>query len=89
MIEFTNGNGVVEEYGNFNPDWVIMDIQLKDENGLDIIKDLKQKYPDAQVVVLTQHDDKFFRKRAEELNTQGYFLKDDLKKLYEFIRSNK
>ncbi len=89
MIEFANGNSVVEAFGRYKPDWVMMDIQLKDENGLDIIKDLKEKFPDAQVVILTQHDDKFFRKRAEELHTQGYFLKDNLEKLFEFIRNRK
>ena len=89
VIEFDDGSEVVEAYGKYHPDWVLMDIEMKGTNGLDTTKTLKEKYPEAQVVILTQHDDKFFRKRAEELHTHGYFLKDNLEKLYEFIRRGK
>ena len=87
-MEFENGKRVVEEYGIYRPDWVLMDIEMKGINGLDTAKKLKEKFPEVRVVIVTQYDDKIFRKRADELQVAGYILKDNLQKLKEFITNS-
>ena len=78
VIEVANGLGmfnVIEEYGK-PVDLVIMDLTLKSENGLDLIKRLKDgNYKHIPVIVLTEHADKDSVIRAKELAVSGYLRK--------------
>ena len=40
---------------NVNPDAMILDLQLGDENGLTLLKNIKQHKPNIKVLVLTNH----------------------------------
>lgn len=79
LIEAANSIGmmnVIEQYGKV-VDLVIMDLTLKNENGLDLIQMLKssEKYADIPVLVLTEHADKGNVMAAKELGVAGYLRK--------------
>ncbi|OQX95183.1 hypothetical protein B6I21_06745 [candidate division KSB1 bacterium 4572_119] len=45
----------LEEIYNNNPDLVILDYKLPDKNGLEVLKELKEKVPHVLVIILTAY----------------------------------
>jgi len=56
-------------------DLIICDIHLKEENGLDFIKQVRLQNSDIPIVVLSGHKDEEFLFRAMTLGLSGYLLK--------------
>jgi two-component system, NarL family, nitrate/nitrite response regulator NarL len=68
----------VEIILNNNPDIVIMELKLRNDNGLKIVEEIRKRSITCKFIILTDSSDyKDFRK-AEEFNIQGYILKDAL-----------
>ena len=40
---------------SFLPDLILLDVQLKDGNGLDVLKKIKENYPDMTVIMISGH----------------------------------
>ncbi|MCE9544004.1 MAG: response regulator transcription factor [Planctomycetia bacterium] len=59
------------------PHVVVVDITLKDDNGLDLIKWVKKHYPQIHAIVLTMHDEKIYGERALRAGASGYVNKQD------------
>ena len=62
------------------PDIAIVDLSLKEGSGLDLIKHLKAKTPDVQVVVLSMHDEKLYAERCIRAGARGYVMKRESSK---------
>jgi DNA-binding NarL/FixJ family response regulator len=60
------------------PDLVIADLQLKDSDGLELIKDLKVRYPRLPVLALSMHEEAIYAERALRAGARGYVTKQDL-----------
>ena len=58
------------------PDVVIVDLLLKDGNGLDLIKTLRSIRPDLPILVLSMHDESLYAERALRAGAQGYIMKE-------------
>lgn len=60
-----------------NPfDLIILDVELKGENGLDICKEVKNQYKNTKVLMSTMFDNPGYVIRAYENKADGYILKD-------------
>ncbi|MBV9008924.1 MAG: response regulator transcription factor [Verrucomicrobia bacterium] len=57
------------------PDLALVDISLKNDSGLDLVKKLKAEYQDLAVVVLSMHDETFYAERALRAGASGYVMK--------------
>ena len=57
------------------PDLVIVDLSLADASGLDLIKDLKNRYPSLPILVLSMHDEAVYAERALRAGAKGYVMK--------------
>lgn len=51
VVEASDGAMAVEEFEKVNPDLVIMDITMPNMDGLQALKAIKGKHPDATVVM--------------------------------------
>ena len=60
-----------------SPDLVILDISLKQSNGLELIKDLKQRWPKLPVLVLSMHDEMLYGERSLRAGALGYITKEE------------
>jgi len=71
-----DGQQAIEAALEFEPDVVIMDLQMPGINGVDAIREITSQKPDTRVVVLTtfDHDDLVFD--AIRAGAQAYLLKD-------------
>lgn len=61
--------------GKLNPDIVIVDISLKEKNGLELIKDIKVQYPDLPILALSMHDESLYAERVIRAGAKGYIMK--------------
>ena len=62
---------------NEKPDLVIIDITLKDRNGIELIKDVRLRFPDMLIIVLSMHDEKIYAERALRAGARGYIMKQE------------
>ncbi|MDP2744702.1 MAG: response regulator transcription factor [Dehalococcoidia bacterium] len=58
----------------FSPNMVLMDIKMPTVNGIELTRQLKQKYPSCKVIMLTLYDE--YVAQAIEAGAGGYLLKD-------------
>ena len=58
------------------PDLVVLDITLREGNGLDLLKDLRLRCPKAAVLVLSMHDETVYAERVLKAGARGYLMKD-------------
>ncbi len=86
FIECTNGNEAIEAYELFHPDIVLMDIEMKEMNGIDATRIIMRKHCDAKICIVTNYSDSFLTKAAKEAGAVGYVLKENLHELREFIQ---
>jgi len=59
------------------PDLLVLDITLKDRNGLELIKEAHKHQPEIKVLVLSMHDESTFAERALREGAQGYVMKEN------------
>jgi len=85
VSECGDGSEVVEAFERYKPDVVLMDLQMPNMNGIRATKDLKQKFPEANVIIVSNFNDHEFRDEAKNAGANSYFTKDDLIQLNHFI----
>ena len=76
--ECEDGSEALDCYNSFLPDWVLMDWEMKLVNGLAAMRRIIVNFPDARVILVTQHDDPELLAAAYEAGAKGVVLKDDL-----------
>ena len=57
-------------------DLALVDLQLRNSNGLELIKDLQIRYPKLPILVLSMHDEGFYAERALRAGARGYINKE-------------
>lgn len=70
-----NGDGIHERLTANNADVVIMDINMPDIDGIDILKDFKKKGIPCKIIVLSSHDEIKLIKEVLNLGANGYLSK--------------
>jgi two-component system, NarL family, response regulator len=71
-------DGAIKQFRSERPDVTLMDLQLREDNGVDAIHVIHEESPDARIVVLTVHqgDEDIFR--ALEAGAVAYLLKEEV-----------
>ena len=70
------------------PDMIVMDIMLSGVSGLDIVVQIKRRYPQVRVILLTSFRSEEYVRAALRAGTDGYVLKDaSLEELLMSLRS--
>lgn len=59
------------------PDLAIVDITLRRENGIELIKDLKIRHPELPVLVHSMHDEQVYAQRSLRAGARGYLMKHE------------
>ncbi|MEQ9304774.1 MAG: response regulator transcription factor [Marinoscillum sp.] len=61
---------------NEQPDIVLLDITMPGKNGLEILKELRQSYPEIKVLMLSMHPEDRFSVRTIKAGASGYINKE-------------
>lgn len=75
--EAEEGPKAFELAGTLTPDVAVVDISLKGSNGIELIKNLKARYPDLPTLVLSMHDESLYAERALRAGSRGYIMKEE------------
>jgi DNA-binding NarL/FixJ family response regulator len=59
------------------PDLLVLDLRLKDGDGLELIKTLKGRFPSLRMLVLSQNDEALYAERALRAGARGYVMKEE------------
>ena len=70
-----NGAEGLEKIAKFRPDLAIVDIKMPVMNGIEMIQQAREQYPDMTFVVLSGYGDYEFTSQAMELGVRHYILK--------------
>jgi DNA-binding NarL/FixJ family response regulator len=71
-----NGQEAVDLVSLYNPDIILMDIQMPIMNGVDAVKYIKENNKEIDIIMLTTfHDDKYIYDAIKN-GASGYLLKD-------------
>ncbi len=71
IAECADGLEVLEIYARFQPDWVLMDIEMKEMDGIRATRQLMAAFPEARVVTVTNYDDLVLRSAALQAGACG------------------
>jgi DNA-binding NarL/FixJ family response regulator len=73
--------GALKAVAHLHPKVVIVDLFLgQDMEGLELIKDIKTRFPHIAILVLSMHDEMIFAERALRAGAQGYLMKNSAMK---------
>ena len=74
--EAENGTDAIEMVGRCLPDLLLVDISLKDINGLELTRLLRSQYPSLKVLVLSMYDNNEYVSESVRAGASGYVLKN-------------
>lgn len=83
----SNGKEAIDLYQACRPDVLLMDIRMKEMNGLDGAKAILEQYPDARILLLTTFSDDEYIIRALKIGAKGYLLKQDYQSIIPAIKA--
>lgn len=77
----------LELVAQHNPDLVLVDLSLKNSNGLNLLKDITQNYPNVLTLAVSMHDEYTYAVRCLKAGAKGYIMKQEgTEKILEAIR---
>lgn len=71
-----NGSESIEKIIEYKPDVVLLDINMPDMNGLEVLSYIRENDINANVLILTIHNEVEYLYKAVEIGVKGYVLKD-------------
>jgi len=86
--EAEDPQGAMSKIQSTHPDLVIVDISLKQGNGIDLIHRIRDKYEDMPILVWSMYPESLYAERALRAGANGYLNKDRAtREVLEAIRS--
>ena len=77
---------ILVDLNTFNPDVILMDIDMPPSNGIKAVEILRQQFPDLPVIMLTVFDDNENIINALRAGANGYLLKKDMDQILTAIK---
>lgn len=87
--EANDGIECLKKLPEINPQVLLLDINMPKKNGIEVLKEIREKKTDVKVLVLTVHDEIEYLLEAIDIGVDGYIMKDsestELKKAIDTI----
>ncbi len=74
--EAGNGKEALEAYAALRPDVVLMDVRMPEMDGVEATRRLRERHPEARIIILTTFDDDAYVFEGLRAGALGYLLKD-------------
>jgi DNA-binding NarL/FixJ family response regulator len=75
--EADSAQAAVQAIVTAKPDILVVDISLNGPDGLDLLKDVRTRFPNLPVLILSMHDESIYAERALRAGAQGYIMKQE------------
>ena len=79
--ECEDGAEALSVYVEFQPDFVLMDWEMKEVNGLTATKNIIAEFPNAKILIVSNFDDPDLRQAAKQAGAIGYLRKENILEL--------
>ncbi|MCM1199836.1 MAG: response regulator transcription factor [Bacteroides fragilis] len=93
IAEAGDGEECLEKLKEYNPDILLLDINMPLKNGIEVLQKLKEDNFDVKVLMLTLHNEVEYLIKAVDHGVDGYLMKDsqssELKKAIYMVLSGK
>lgn len=76
ISEASSGLECLDKIKKIKPDILLLDINMPDMNGLDVLKELKKEDDSIKILILTVHSEVEYLIHAIDIGADGYILKD-------------
>ncbi|MBF0111954.1 MAG: response regulator transcription factor [Desulfamplus sp.] len=73
----TDVEPAIKEIEELKPNLIIVDISLKNSDGIDLVHHIKKQNCDTPVLVLSMHDEYLYAQRALHAGAKGYIMKQE------------
>jgi two-component system, chemotaxis family, chemotaxis protein CheY len=81
FVECAGGEEAVARFASERPDWTVMDVCMPGMNGLTATRRIVAQFPEASILVITQHQNPKVRDSAFEAGAKGFLSKEELTRL--------
>lgn len=81
IFECVDGSEALGAYCQHQPDLILMDLKMNTMDGLEATKQIKEIYPLARIVIVSQWDDSPLHEAARRAGAEAYVGKSDLEPL--------
>jgi DNA-binding NarL/FixJ family response regulator len=68
----------IEGIRRSKPDLAIVDLSLKDSDGIELIERIRSEVPSVKVLVLSMHEESILAERALKAGAMGYIMKQEM-----------
>ena len=86
--ETSDGLGTLQLLNEIDADILLLDINMPNMNGIEVLKEIKKNKINIKVLIMTIHNEVEYLMNAVEIGCDGYILKDaDSNLLKKAIRS--
>jgi len=75
VAEAESGEAACQRYFEFTPDVVVMDLAMPGMGGLEALRRIRARHPQARVLALSAHDDPMHARRALQEGALGFLSK--------------
>jgi DNA-binding NarL/FixJ family response regulator len=86
--ECADGADALAGYQMHRPDLVLMDICMKNVDGVAATRQIKAADPSARILIVTDYDDDALRRAAISAGACGYVLKESLLELRRWVETS-
>lgn len=80
VAEAEDGQGAVEAYRRHEPDVTLMDVRMREMDGIAALKAIRREFPGARIVMLSSFRTDAQLVQAARAGAAGYLLKETLRK---------
>lgn len=88
--EAANGVECLDNLKKYDPEVLLLDINMPEKNGIEVLKNMKEKQSPVKVLILTVHNELEYLLNAVDIGVEGYIMKDsessELKKAIRAVR---
>src|SRR5436190_957894 len=85
ITECGDGAEALSAYTRCIPDWVLMDIRMKEMDGISATRQIKASYPEANIMIVTDYDGPNMREAARKAGACEYVTKENLLDMRRFL----
>lgn len=74
--EASDGVSCLEKLEHVKPDVLLLDINMPNKNGIEVLETIRNRRMDLKVLILTVHNEVEYLLKAVDIGVDGYLLKD-------------
>ncbi len=85
VFECEDGAEALAAYREHLPDWVLMDIEMPQTDGISATRQIIAAFPEAKIAIVTDYDHANLREAATEAGACEYIVKENLTDLHRLL----